>query len=269
MVTSTSRTGVKSIYVGFRLLQSLAMCRHPMSLKDLAVAANMTASKAHRYLVSLLRSGMVIQHTENRTYDLGPTSMKIGLAAIGRSSIIVQAIHTATAVRDMLGETTVLTVWGNRGPTVIHVENSLETIIATIRVGTVLPVIETAAGRVFAAFQAQSDVSPIVEQELQEYGRASDRRKQMPRDQFEAIVKEVRERRQAVIKDFHALGVSAVASPLMYPSGNLVAVLAAIGRSEEFTAGLHGSIAKNLCRAAAAFPVGRSIDLSATAFVTR
>lgn len=266
MVRRDNKTGVKSIYTGMRLLIALAEFRRPMSLKELSVAAKMPASKAHRYLASLLLSGVVTQDSENRTYDLGPVAMKLGLAAIGRSSIIAQAIRTATALRDLLNETTVLTVWSNHGPTVIHVENSRETIIATVRVGTVLPVTETAAGRVYAAFQAPSDVYPVIERELAGVKRT---RQGITAEQFDAIVADVRVRRQAIIKEFHALGVSAVASPLMYPAGNLIAVLAAIGRSDKFAAGLDGAIARTLYKIAASFPLGPSTDARASAFVTR
>jgi len=263
------RIGVKSIQVGMRLIISLAESGGPVHLKDLSAATGLPPSKAHRYLVSLLRSGFVIQDPDSHTYDLGPAAMKLGLAAVGRSSIVAYAVQLAAGVREALGETAVLTVWGDKGPTVIHVENSREAIISTIRVGALLPVVHTAAGRIFAAFQSPADVRPIIESELAQAAKAKEPNERVTPEQFNEILDDVRKQRQAIIRDFRTLGVSAVASPLMFPAGNLVAVLGMIGRSERFSAGLAGSVARGLRAATAAFPAGQTIDRRAKDFVNR
>lgn len=46
-----------------------------LMFKEIAAAANMPASKAHRYLVSLVRSGLVQQDNANSKYDLGPLAI--------------------------------------------------------------------------------------------------------------------------------------------------------------------------------------------------
>ena len=53
-------------------------------LKDLASDAGMSAAKAHRYLVSFQRIGLVTQDARTSRYDLGPASLKLGLASLAR-----------------------------------------------------------------------------------------------------------------------------------------------------------------------------------------
>jgi hypothetical protein len=53
-------------------------------LKDLAAAAGMSAAKAHRYLVSFQRLGLVTQDPRSTRYDLGPAALQLGLAALAR-----------------------------------------------------------------------------------------------------------------------------------------------------------------------------------------
>jgi DNA-binding IclR family transcriptional regulator len=67
-----------------RLLRALADAQSALSLKDLAASAAMPASKAHRYLVSFGRSGLVTQDAVTGRYDLGPLALTVGLAALGR-----------------------------------------------------------------------------------------------------------------------------------------------------------------------------------------
>src|SRR3546814_5120858 len=59
--TSARRSGVQSIEVGWQLLEALTHSNGPLHLGELANGARMATSKARRYLVSLLRCGLVEQ----------------------------------------------------------------------------------------------------------------------------------------------------------------------------------------------------------------
>jgi DNA-binding IclR family transcriptional regulator len=71
-----SRQGVQSIEVGVPLLQALAEHGAPMMLRDLALRTGMPAAKAHRYLVSFVRTGLVVQDSPIRT--LRPRTLRAG-----------------------------------------------------------------------------------------------------------------------------------------------------------------------------------------------
>jgi len=55
------RQGIQSIEVGTRLLRALAAHGRAMMLRDVARHAGMPPAKAHRYLVSFMRMGLVEQ----------------------------------------------------------------------------------------------------------------------------------------------------------------------------------------------------------------
>ena len=78
------RAGIQSVEVGFGLLQVLGEAAGPLMLRDLARAANMSAAKAHRYLVSFQRLELVVQDSASTRYDLGPAALKLGLASLSR-----------------------------------------------------------------------------------------------------------------------------------------------------------------------------------------
>ena len=59
-MTSDQR-GIQSVEVGGQLLRALADGDGPMMLRDLARNAGMSAAKAHPYLVSFMRIGLVEQ----------------------------------------------------------------------------------------------------------------------------------------------------------------------------------------------------------------
>ena len=79
-----ARAGIQSVEVGFALLDVLARAVGPLMLRDLAAAASMSAAKAHRYLVSFQRLGLVVRDASTTYYDLGPSALNLGLASLSR-----------------------------------------------------------------------------------------------------------------------------------------------------------------------------------------
>jgi DNA-binding IclR family transcriptional regulator len=77
-----ARRGIQSIEVGGQILLALAREGCPLLLKDLAQAAGMTPAKAHPYLVSFGKLGLITQEPGTGRYGLGPLAMQIGLISL-------------------------------------------------------------------------------------------------------------------------------------------------------------------------------------------
>ena len=116
------RAGIQSVEVGFGLLEALSKAPGALMLRDLAAAAGMSAAKAHRYLVSFQRLELVVQDAVSTRYDLGPASLKLGLASLSRLDALRLARQRISGLMEQVGHTLALAVWGNHGPTVVHWE---------------------------------------------------------------------------------------------------------------------------------------------------
>jgi len=130
--------GIQSIEVGHRLLRALQEAPGAMSLKDLALRAKMSPSRAHYYLTSFVRVGLVAQTGPGANYDLGPEALRLGLAALAHLDILNIAREAMFEIRDATGEAVFLSVWGNRGPTIVHRLEGFHLSPLSIRVGSVL-----------------------------------------------------------------------------------------------------------------------------------
>ena len=130
----------------------LAEAGGPMRLADLSRAAAMPSAKAHRYLVSLARAGLVEQDAETARYDLGPLMLRAGLAALGRSDALKRAERALEAIAARTGETAAVAVWGTHGPTHVRLVEARHELAATVPPGHVCPMTYSAAGLVFCAF---------------------------------------------------------------------------------------------------------------------
>ena len=84
--------GIQSIDVGGRLLHALARSAGAMMLKEMAEAADMPAAKAHAYLVSFCKLGLMEQDAATGRYDLGPLALELGLVSLNR----LDAVKIAT-----------------------------------------------------------------------------------------------------------------------------------------------------------------------------
>ena len=67
--------GIQSIEVGGQLLRALVHHGRPMALKDLAREAEMSPAKAHPYMVSFGRLGLIEQDRTSGHYLLGPLAL--------------------------------------------------------------------------------------------------------------------------------------------------------------------------------------------------
>src|SRR5690349_24910233 len=156
------RAGIQSVEVGFGLLQALGQARGPLMLRDLAAAAGMSAAKAHRYLVSFQRLELVVQDASSTRYDLGPASLKLGLASLSRLDAVKLARERIGGLMEQIGHTLALAVWGNHGPTIVHWEESPQAVTVNLRLGDVMPLLSSATGRCFAAWLSRDAITPLL-----------------------------------------------------------------------------------------------------------
>src|SRR3954468_14940526 len=188
------RAGIQSVEVGFSLLQALGDAPGPLMLRDLARAANMSAAKAHRYLVSFQRLQLVVQDGASTRYDLGPAALKLGLASLSRLDAVKLARERVTLLMEEIGHTLALTVWGNHGPTIVHWEESPQAVTVNLRLGDVMPLLSSATGLCFAAFVSKEAIAPMLKEEIARAQKLA--RKNMPTTlaQARAMLDEVRQR---------------------------------------------------------------------------
>jgi DNA-binding IclR family transcriptional regulator len=146
-----SRRAIQSIEVGGRLLLALADSQGPLALKDLAARAGLTPSRAHPYLVSYGRLGLVEQDGSSGRYALGPAALRIGLACLQQLDPLQAAEPVARELAAQTGHAVALAVWGNFGPTVVRLIEARRPLHVSLRVGSVMSIWETATGRAFAA----------------------------------------------------------------------------------------------------------------------
>lgn len=237
--TPKAQRGVQSMEVGGRLL--LALAGHPaaMSLKDLAAAAGLPASRAHPYLVSFGKLGLIEQQPGSGRYALGPAALQLGLAALHQLDPLAAAQPEAEALAAATGHAVALAVWANFGATVVRLVEAREPLHIAMRVGTVMDLLGTATGRAFAA-----SLPPAQLQAAQGSGR-------LPRAALAAAAAELREHGVARAVGAPIPGINAFSAVVRDHEGRPALVVTAMGHEQRFAADWDGAMAQAVRDAAA------------------
>ena len=252
----SAQRGIQSVEVGGALLLALAHHGRPMALKDLSVAANMAPAKAHPYLVSFGKLGLIAQDAESGRYGLGPLAMQLGLISLQQFDPVRLATPFIAELAQTLGHTVGIAVWGNRGPTIVRIEEAPSAVHVNMRHGTVMSLRGTASGLLFAAYLPRDQVQAALADEhsakLRALGQAVPAKLRVKVDaDMEAELAQIRQRGLSRVSGSAVAGVSAMAAPVFTEGGAMVLSLTAIGPGAIFDSTLDGNVATALKRAAA------------------
>ena len=245
--------GVQSVEIAGRLLKTLAQLGGPQTLKDFSAAAGLSPAKAHRYLVSLIREGLIEQSSIDGRYDFGGAAREIGRAAINRLDIMRIGAPLLVDLRNVLQQTVFLGAWGNEGPTVLYWLDVPRPVSVIIRPGSILPLLTSALGLVCAAYLPPDLTKRRIAKEIAEHKRSG--LDFAVKSEAEAARKlaDVRARGFSLVRGDLIRGIDAMAVPVLDFKKDLVAVLAAVGPSKSIDVSSNGKSIRELKSAAKKF----------------
>jgi DNA-binding IclR family transcriptional regulator len=219
--SDTPRRGIQSVTIGFRVLAALAAEPGPAPLNAIAARASLSASQAHRYLASLVASGMAAQNPASGRYELGPQAIQVGLAALARTDIFAEADPAIAAFTRDTGRTALVAARGPAGPTIVRWHVGRIPVITSLAVGSVLPLLRSATGHAFLSFMSDEEVAGAVEQEdaSGQSGAAVN---------AAAIRKQVRDSMSASVDELLIPGLRATAVPILDIQGRAALVVTMI-----------------------------------------
>ena len=248
---SKQRQCIQSIEVGSRLLRALAANGRSMMLRDLAKNAGMPAAKAHRYLVSFMRMGLVEQDANTGRYDLGGFALELGLASLARIDPVRLAAPVLDDLCELIGETVALAMWGNHGATCVRWVESGGPITITLRPGVVLPLTTSATGLAFAAFYRSSYLKKKLDDELRATSEATHTSLAALNRTLENQLEEIRHYGISRASGSMTPGINGFSAPVFDHSDRMIAAITSLGTVGNFDVEWDSPLATNIKEAAA------------------
>ena len=217
-----ARRGIQSVEIAATVLRALEAAGGAVALSRLSADVGMQASKVHRYLVSLVRVGLVEQSPASGLYNLGPAARRLGAEAIRRTEEGNIAGPHVAALRDLTGHSVNVSTWGEPGPVLTRWEIGRHPMSITVRVGGTLP-LWSAVGKVFLAHLPRSVTEPVFKRQ-RGIGVPGDATLEALADELAAI------RRTGVcyVSNTPVLGIDGFAAPVFDAFGNVSLVVGVV-----------------------------------------
>jgi DNA-binding IclR family transcriptional regulator len=252
-VTTTQtkpQRGIQALESTGALLEALAAAGRPLPLNALAREAGMAPAKAHPHLVSLQRAGL-LSRDANGNFEAGALSLELGLMALQRLSPTGEAEPEILALAQATGLSAAMAVLGPLGPTVVRLEEAMRPQHVSLRIGTVLSLVNTAIGRTFAAFLPEAVLDGLLAQEpVRMAGLGAEGRAAKPAPDYAARLTTIREQRFDTALSNPVPGIDTVAVPVFDHTGEVTLVLALMGSTGSFETSRDASPAQALHAAA-------------------
>ncbi|RQT18023.1 IclR family transcriptional regulator [Burkholderia contaminans] len=240
-----TQRGINALDSTGELLLALVSAGRALPLRDLAAAAGMPAAKAFPHLVSLQKIGL-LSRDDAGCFGGGPLGQALGLIAMQRVSPTRDAEAEIVALAGATDMSVAAATLGPLGPTVIRLEESARPQHVSLQVGTVMSLVNTAIGRIFAAGMSDDVLADLLANEpVRLAGRAA-----APADDaFRARLATIRADELDFAFDAPVPGIGTVAAPVFDHTGSIRLVIAIIGSSRGFPRGPDSELAQALLAA--------------------
>lgn len=156
------RRGVGSAEIAGRLLAAMARSPDPRKLKDVCADADIVPAKAHGYMVSLRRTGLVEKVPGSPRYRLGPVTAEMLLVRLHSYDALET---TRKLIHDLSRDTGMmcfLSAWGTYGPVVVDIVRGREARHTDIHIGRSMPLASSATGLLFRAHTSADMRAPAL-----------------------------------------------------------------------------------------------------------
>ncbi|MEG0248167.1 MAG: IclR family transcriptional regulator C-terminal domain-containing protein, partial [Pseudomonas sp.] len=138
-------------------------------------------------------------------------------------------------------ESCFIAVWGNQGATVVNIEPAVRAVTVVTQIGSVLPLLSSSTGLVFAAYLPDRETVELRDRELAAL--------QHNACDYAALLEGIRKRGLHHVHGLLMPGVDALSAPVFNALGQVAAVMTVVGPTSIFHADEHGPAAQRLLTA--------------------
>ena len=204
--------GAPSVKKAFAILSVISSSREGLGVSELAKNLKMAKSTVHGMTSALEELGAVMRDPLSKKYKLGFTLLEIGRSAYTQIDLQTSARPVMENLMEKTQTSVFLGILNWDHVTILDIVESSQDLKITAPVGTTIPMLAGAVGKVFLASMDQVQARKIIES------------KGLPRFTDNSIgdtalyykeLKEIRKQGYAVDDEEYILGVRAVAAPLM------------------------------------------------------
>ena len=206
------RYGAPSVKKAFAILSAISSSREGLGVSELAKNLKMAKSTVHGMTSALEELGAVMRDQLTKKYKLGFTLLEIGRSAYSQIDLQTSARPVMENLMEKTQTSVFLGILNWDHVTILDIVESSQDLKITAPVGTTIPMLAGAVGKVFLASMDQEQARKVTESKG--LPRFTDNSIVDPAQYYKEL-KQVSAQGFAVDDEEYILGVRAVAAPLM------------------------------------------------------
>lgn len=212
------------LYKAFAVLDEIGADQQRMGISDLARKLNMSKGTLHGITQAFLDLGVITQDS-NKKFSLGPTLIELGNKALTGDDLRVSLRPFLEELYGEFNETVFLGTSDAEKITIIEKVDNPSGLKISAPVGTRLPLIAGAAGKIFLAALSDQDLQGVVRDTLPKFTDKSI----TDRSKYIEEIKKVREQGYATDFEEYIQGINAVSVPITDMYGRTIAAIWMVG----------------------------------------
>lgn len=158
--------GVEAAEVVGTILRGMVALQPPCRLRDLEVATGIAAAKLHRYLVSMIATGLIRKSEDGSRYQFGLLAYSLAQAVQNATDFVSSIAPAAASLAQRVGESVGVALWISNSATVVRWFQGSNDLSVVLRPNARLGLTTSTTGSVFGAFLPREVTDQIVRQEL-------------------------------------------------------------------------------------------------------
>lgn len=220
------RYQVPALARGMRMLEELAARPQGATVAEIAGTMKLPKPSVFRMLLTLLDCGYLVRDKETLSYRLSRKMLSIGYSAIDGRGLLEKSQDSLKALRDEVGEATMLAVLSGYEGVVLEQLPGLRPVMVMVKVGHRFPLHTAAPGKAMVAFLPNAERAQILDSI--EYKKFTERTI-VSRQAMECELAEIRERGVAYDRGEELPDIRCVAAPVLNHAGYPLAALSISG----------------------------------------
>lgn len=223
--TSSGPVILESVGIVFDILDKLSQAARPMGVTELAQLMKQPKPRVYRHLSSMRQIGVIEQEPLSEKYRLGAKLIAFGTAANSQFDLRALAEPYLNKLRDLTGETAVLSIADKESALVIAAVESNNPVCISVKPGNRVPIHSSAQGRIVLAWCEPATQRRLLKKKLERFTERSPVDADQVLKRLERIRKQLYEDADGEVFE----GVNVLAAPIFGEGDQLVGVIGLIG----------------------------------------
>lgn len=229
----------------FELLELLVNYPSGLTMQEIVNLLYTPKTTIYRLLNSMSGMGYLTKDIETQRYSLSKKFLKLGLAALGESNIVEQALAPMRALRDTIKESVMLGVFMENRVVLLEQVLGSHNFTFLLRPGTSFCLHASAPGKIFLAYLPDDEREKVMQTiQYTIFNKQTIANETLMRKEIERI----RKVGYAVDLEEEMAGVHCIATPIFNQFGNIVATIWTSGPSGRLAKSSFPEISKELIR---------------------